>query len=139
MAQESLDQREFSFGRLGSLLKNGQTLLGVFQDELDLFARDAWKPVEEIIDRRPAFEVLEKRRHWNPRAFKEPCAADLARDALDRRTVAPIQHSGMLPRRPRRSKGIEQEWDGYVRVQFSASGAGNAETQRKNFLAARQR
>jgi hypothetical protein len=45
-------------GPLGQL-RNGQTLLSVFQDGLDLLARHAWKPFEEIIHRRPVFKVLE--------------------------------------------------------------------------------
>jgi hypothetical protein len=40
-------------------LRHGQTLLRVFQDGLDLFARHALKPFEKIIHRCAAFKILE--------------------------------------------------------------------------------
>lgn len=81
-------------------LRDCQTLLRVSQDGFDLFARHTLKPFEEIINRCAAFKILEERRHRNPRAFEKPSSADLSRHALDRRTVAPIQHGDTLSLHP---------------------------------------
>ena len=63
---------------------------------LDLYARDTFEPFEKIIHRCAAFKILKQRRHRHPRAFEKPGSADLSRNALDRRTVAPIQHKPTL-------------------------------------------
>ncbi len=47
-------------------------------------------------------DILEERLDRNPRAVKEPLAADLAGDAFHRRTLAPIEHD--LSLRARRTK-----------------------------------
>ena len=53
MTQENFHR--VAFGRL----RNGQTLLRVFQDGLNLFASHTLKPLEKIIHRCAAFEILE--------------------------------------------------------------------------------
>src|SRR5437868_13299884 len=66
------------------------------QHILGLPPRDAGEPFEKIIDARAAFEVLEQGSDGNARAPEQPFAAHLAGYALNRGTLAPIQHDGFL-------------------------------------------
>jgi hypothetical protein len=56
-----------------------EALTGEFENSFDLFLRHTGKPIEELADGCAVFDVLEKRLDWNPRAAKNPRAADLAR------------------------------------------------------------
>ena len=65
---------------------------GVFQDGFGLRARNAWEPGKKLIQRRPAFEVLEQRTHWHARAAKYPSPADLGGVLFHGRAGGPIEH-----------------------------------------------
>ena len=78
--------------------RNGQAALSVFEHGLDVLAGHAGEPLKEIVDSRPAFQILEKRLHRHPRALKQPGAAHLTRHALNRRTFAPIEHGVKIRR-----------------------------------------
>jgi hypothetical protein len=47
-------------------------LNGIFEDGFHLFFGDAGEPRQEVIDRRPAFEVLEERDYGDACAAKDP-------------------------------------------------------------------
>ena len=64
-------------------------LCGELQNRMNLFARDA-KFCDQFIHRH-VFQVLEDGRNRRARAFKHPCAAPLAGDALDRGAFLPIK------------------------------------------------
>jgi hypothetical protein len=59
----------------------------VAQDKLHLLARHAGKPFQKLINPGAVLEVLEQRLDRDARAFEQPLAADLSRDAFDRRTA----------------------------------------------------
>jgi hypothetical protein len=69
-----------------------QALLGVAEHELNLFARHARKPFQEIIDPRTVLEILEQGSHRDTRRFEQPLTAAFAGRAFDRGTLAPIEH-----------------------------------------------
>jgi hypothetical protein len=73
-----------------------QALLCVREDGDGLLLGDAGKPLEKLIDRGPSFQVFEQRLHRGARSAKNPRAAHFAFDALDFRTIAPIQHAYMI-------------------------------------------
>ncbi len=60
---------------------------------LHLFARHTWKPREKIFHPGSILQVLKKRPHRNTGSLKDPGAADPVRVALDRGTLAPIDHT----------------------------------------------
>ena len=60
---------------------------------IDLRARNARKPLEEIHDRGAAFEVLEEGADGNAGAAEQPFATDLSGDALNSGTQAPVEHT----------------------------------------------
>jgi hypothetical protein len=61
----------------------GKALPCVFQDGFNLPTFHARKPLEEVPDTRPRFEILEERLNRYPRTPKDPGAADLLRRTLD--------------------------------------------------------
>ena len=65
----------------------------MLQHKLHLLTGDSGEPFEEIIDPRPAFEVLEQGSDGNARAFEQPLAADFARNTCDRWALAPVKHA----------------------------------------------
>jgi hypothetical protein len=64
----------------------------VLEHRIDLRARDARKPLEEIHDRSTAFEVLEEGANGNTGAAEQPLAADLSGNTLNSGTQAPVEH-----------------------------------------------
>ena len=92
-------------GRSLSLALGGsQTLFGMAQDHLHLFAGHAGEPFEEIIHPRPIFQVLEERLNRHPCAPEKPGAAYFPRCPFDCRTLTPIKHTGKLYPQPRTGK-----------------------------------
>jgi len=73
-------------------LSDGQTTLRVMQHGLDLLARHAREPVQEIVHPGTVFEILEQRPHRHTRAPDQPLAADPSGSALNGRAFAPIKH-----------------------------------------------
>ena len=53
---------------------------------------DARKPLDELIDRRAIFEVLEQRRDWHARAAEHPGATEAFRIVLDGFAGRPVNH-----------------------------------------------
>ena len=51
----------------------------ISQNSLSLLARDAFECFQEIIQRKPVRQVIEKRLHWQTRALEDRCAAKDAR------------------------------------------------------------
>ena len=82
----------------------GQTLLGVPQHSLELFAGDAGEPFEEIIQARAVFQVFKERLHRHSRPPENPGAADPSRVPFDCRTLSPIKHRGKLNRQTHTGK-----------------------------------
>lgn len=56
------------------------------QNALDLLWSQAVEHLDDFSNGQTIFEVLEDRRNGDTRSSEDPCAADLARDALHRRT-----------------------------------------------------
>jgi len=71
---------------------------GVLEHRFDLRTGHPGKPFHELVDRRPALEVLEQRMDRHARASEYPGAADDVRISLDGFAGAPIQHEGALYR-----------------------------------------
>lgn len=105
MAREEATER---YGR--SLIKNhphasldlhgrsrdGQAPFGMPQHKLDLFARNARKPCEKIVNPRAALKILKQRDDRNTRAFEHPRTADPFGRAFNCRTLCPIKHDSVL-------------------------------------------
>jgi hypothetical protein len=49
-----------------SAVVNLEALLSMFEYGFDLLPRDARKPVQEIVDARPVFQILEERLYRHP-------------------------------------------------------------------------
>ncbi len=62
-----------------------RTACGVVQDRAGLFQGDSREPLNELMDASVVFEVLEEGSDRNPRAAKDPDAADAVRVTLDGR------------------------------------------------------
>jgi len=60
---------------------------------------DAGEPVQEIVNRRPAFQIFEQCLHWHARAFEEPRAAALVSVPFDLRALVPVEHDVIIVRR----------------------------------------
>ena len=56
---------------------------------LPLHAR---KPPQEIVHTSSVFKILEKSLYWHARAFEHSHTADFPRNALNSRTLIPIEH-----------------------------------------------
>jgi hypothetical protein len=54
----------------------------MFEYGFDLLARDARKPVQEIVDARPVFQILKERLNRHPSAPEHPRTTDFTRHAL---------------------------------------------------------
>ena len=94
-----------------------QTLFGMMQNGLNMFAGHAREPFQEIIHPRPIFQVLEERLDRHPGALEDPGAADLPRRPFDYRTVTPIKHRGILAG----YRTFSTSSRGHARTSFSAS------------------
>jgi hypothetical protein len=68
----------------------------VLQDVTNLRQGNAGEPLNELMDRRVIFEVLEERGNRNPRASENPSTTDAIRVALDIGARRPINHGGMV-------------------------------------------
>lgn len=77
-----------------------KTALSVLENSLDLLARDAREPFQEIVDPCAAFKIFEERFDRNARAFEQPLAAHFAGNAFDRRAILPIKHDYLATGRP---------------------------------------
>ena len=73
-------------------LRHSQTLLGEFKDREHLLPLHARKPPQEIVHTGSVFKILEKSLYWHARAFEQPHTADFPRNALNSRTLIPIEH-----------------------------------------------
>jgi len=76
--------------------RHSQTSLRVPQHKLHLFSRHAGKPLQEVIDSRAVFEVLEQRPDWYASGFEHPFATDFSGYAFNSRTLTPIKHNTIL-------------------------------------------
>ena len=47
---------------------------------------------QEIVNTGSVFKILEKSLYWHARAFEQPHTADFPRNALNSRTLIPIEH-----------------------------------------------
>jgi len=73
-----------------------QTLFGMMQNGLNMFAGHAGEPFQEIIHPRPIFQVLEQHFHRHACALEDPGTANLPGRPFDHCTVTPIKHKGNL-------------------------------------------
>jgi len=64
----------------------------VFEYGFNLLSRDARKPVQEVVNARPVFEILKERLYRHPSPTEHPRATDFAGFALHGRARGPIQH-----------------------------------------------
>ncbi len=64
------------------MLKNG----------LYLFASNAGKPLNKVVNLCAVLEILEERCHWYSGSQKNPSSANLLRVTFDNGTLRPIQH-----------------------------------------------
>ena len=62
------------------------------EDRDNVFACDARKPLQEIVDAGALFQILEQRTDWNAGAFEHPRTANLLWGAFDGRAIVPVQH-----------------------------------------------
>ena len=67
-----------------------KTLLGVTQNQLNLFSRYAGEPLEELIDPCPVFEIFEQGPYRYTAVLEQPLAAALAVNAFHRCAFAPV-------------------------------------------------
>lgn len=81
-----------------------ETLFGVTQYEFDLFPCDSGEPLQKIVNSSTPFKVFKQGTHWHAAVLEKPLAAALARDALDSRAIAPVQHDKILSHMIRRGK-----------------------------------
>lgn len=91
---ESLPQRNrCSLVKQDAHLCGQQCRLGrVFQDVTSLRQGNAGEPLNELMDRRVFFEVLEERGNRNPRSSENPSTTNAIRVALDIGASRPINH-----------------------------------------------
>jgi hypothetical protein len=68
----------------------------MFQNMASLRQANAWKPLNELLNRGIFFEVLEQRGHRNPRATENPGTTDALRIALDIGARGPINHEQIV-------------------------------------------
>jgi hypothetical protein len=73
-----------------------ESFLGEFQDSQRLFLFHPRKPLEELINCRTGFEILEQRFDWNTRVFESPRAAQRICQKFYCRARAPIDHLSIL-------------------------------------------
>ena len=73
-----------------------QTSFGVPQHKVYLFACHAREPLQEIIDPRAVFKVLEQCPDRHARSLEQPFAAAFSGHAFHLRTLAPIEHDAIL-------------------------------------------
>src|SRR3989338_4256380 len=78
--------------------RHRQTSFRVPQHKLHLSARHAGKPLQEIIDSRAVFEVLEQCPDRHARAFEQPFATEFSCHAFNGRTLIPVKHDVILER-----------------------------------------
>jgi hypothetical protein len=69
-----------------------QTLLGEFKDRGHLLPLHARKPPQEVVHTGSVFKILEKSLYWHTGAFEQPHTGDFPRNALNSRTLVPIEH-----------------------------------------------
>jgi hypothetical protein len=69
-----------------------QTLLGEFKDREHLLPLHARKPPQEVVHTGSVFKILEKSLYWHTGAFEQPHTGDFPRNALNSRTLVPIEH-----------------------------------------------
>jgi hypothetical protein len=62
-------------------LRRGEAPGGVLEHRLNLLARDAGEPVEELVDGGAGFEILEQRLHRHAGSLEEPDCTDRRGDA----------------------------------------------------------
>lgn len=70
----------------------------MFENGVNLVSRDAGEPLQELINRGAAFEILKERAHRNARATKYPGSAEDSGISLHDLACAPIQHGYTLLR-----------------------------------------
>ncbi|MGQ0749651.1 MAG: hypothetical protein ACT4PS_03875 [Betaproteobacteria bacterium] len=71
----------------------------VLEDGINLLARGTREPLQKLVDCRAAFEIFKQRAYRDPRAAKNPRAAEFLWVALNGRTGIPIKHCHTLPER----------------------------------------
>src|SRR2546421_2140919 len=96
-------------------------MLCVPYNDFDLITSNTWEPSQEIVNPSAAFEILKKRSDRHARAFEQPFAADLSRDAFNCGTLSPIEH-GPNPIHASRGTRVPR-WRA-----IAAKGAGGADT-----------
>ena len=73
-------------------LRDSQTLLGEFKDREYLLPLHARKPQYKVVHTGSVFEILEKSLYWHARSPEKPHTADFPGNALNSRTLIPIEH-----------------------------------------------
>jgi hypothetical protein len=74
----------------------GQAARSVFEYSVDLFARDAWEPLQKFLDRSPALEIREQRGYRHTGPAKHPSAAHPPGVSFHDCASGPIEHA-VLP------------------------------------------
>src|ERR1700734_785321 len=92
-----------SIDRLNKLLRSWRRVKaprGKFKHRHDRSPRQV-EPLHDFFDSGPGLEIFEHNGNRHPRIFEHPRAADLSGDALDSRTLGPIEdcHIPALPYR----------------------------------------
>src|ERR1700734_4050679 len=90
-----------SIDRLNKLLRSWRRVKaprGKFKHRHDRSPRQV-EPLHDFFDSGPGLKIFEHNGNRHPRIFEHPRAADLSRDALDSRTLGPIEdcHIPALP------------------------------------------
>lgn len=81
-----------------------EAALRVFENGVDMRAFDAWKPRQELIDRRAALYTLEERLDGHARVLEQPGAADFSGYPLDGGALRPVDHHHKVVKFTRKSK-----------------------------------
>ena len=76
----SLVKENLQLNNLQSLSRASRSM---FKNSSRLINGHPRKPFNEVMQRRIVFEVFKKRRNWNARAAKDPCAAHARNVSLD--------------------------------------------------------
>jgi len=106
--------------RLGKS-RDGKAALGMLQHGLYLLSGHTGKPLDKVIDPRPALEILEEGLHGHACTFEQPGATHFTGNALNSGTVAPIEHGSKIRPCHRAGKGWfaarrpDRGWDRHCR------------------------
>ena len=77
-------------------LRSFKAALRVLDHGVDLLARDARKPLEEVLNGGTALDVLEERLHRYTGTLEKPGAADFPGDTFNRWALTPIKQDDKM-------------------------------------------